>query len=89
MGHRGRPVPKRMTRINDLSLREGFEGAVSRIATRLRLTRLGPKRHPSAGERLPLGQGGRAADPVGLTIDEMALRVEMVVDTGMDGSEFL
>ena len=59
-------------------------GAVSRIATRLRLTRFGQKRHPSAGERLPLGQGGRVAKFVSLAVDEMAFRAEMVVQTGVD-----
>ena len=59
-------------------------GAVNRTASRLRLTRLGPKRHSSGGERLLLGQGGRAVGPGGMTIDEVALRVEMVVQAGMN-----
>lgn len=43
----------------------------------------------SGHEALPLGQGGRAAITVGLAINEMALRVEMVVQAGVDGSKFL
>ena len=38
---------------------------------------------------MPLGEGGRAADFVSLAIDEVAFVVEMVVDRGMDGAEFL
>ena len=40
-------------------------------------------------KQLPLGQGGRAAKFEGLTIDQVAFGIEMVVQGGMDGSEFL
>ncbi len=64
-------------------------GAVSLIATRLRLAHEGSKRASSGGKRLPLGQGGRAADLVSLAVDEMALLVKMVVHAGVNRSEFL
>jgi hypothetical protein len=38
---------------------------------------------------LPLGQRGRAAFLVSLSIDEMALKGEVIVDVGMDAGEFL
>lgn len=40
-------------------------------------------------EVLPLGQGSRAAGLVGLSIDEVAFGVEVIVDVGMDGGELL
>ena len=43
----------------------------------------------SGGKGLPLGQRGRASDLVSFTIDEVALRVEMIVKRGVDRSEFL
>ena len=67
----------------------GYGGAVSLIATRLRLAHEGSKRASSGGKRLPLGQGGRAADLVSLAVDEMALLVKMVVHAGVNRSEFL
>lgn len=50
---------------------------------------LGRKRHPSGGKRLPLGQGSRAAKLVCLVVDEMTLLIEMVMQAGMNGCEFL
>lgn len=45
---------------------------------------------PVSGHKvLPLGQGGRAASLVSLSVDEVALRVEVVVDVGMYCGEFL
>ena len=38
---------------------------------------------------LPLGQGSRAAKLVGVSIGEMALGVEVVVDVGMDRGTLL
>ena len=38
----------------------------------------------SGHERLPLGQGGRAAELVSLAIDEVAFRVEVVVQAGVN-----
>ena len=64
-------------------------GAVRPIATRLRLAHEGRKWPTSSGKRLPLGQRSRVSDLVSFTIDEMALRVEMVVQTGMNREEFL
>jgi hypothetical protein len=47
--------------------------------------RMGLMRHLNSGhEALPLGQGGRAAELVSFTIDEVTFLVEMVVDTGMN-----
>ena len=65
------------------------QGAVSLIATRLRLAHEGRKWPISGGERLPLGQSDRAAQLVYLAIDEVTFRVEMVVKRGVDGNEFL
>ena len=64
-------------------------GAVSLIATCLRLAHEGRKTPTSGGERLPLGQRGRASDLVSLTIDEVAFLIEVVVKTGMDRDELL
>jgi hypothetical protein len=47
------------------------------------------KRMASDGKVLPLSKSGRAAFLVCLTIDEVALRIEMVVQAGVDGSKFL
>ena len=46
-------------------------------------------RQASGHEGLPLGQGGRAAGLVGLSVDEVAFEVEVVVDVGMDRGELL
>lgn len=54
-------------------------GAVSLIATCLRLAHEGQKRPSLGRKRLPLGQGSQTAKFEGLAIDEMTLRVEMVV----------
>jgi hypothetical protein len=43
----------------------------------------------SGRKRLPLSPSGRAAVFESLTIDEMALGVEVIVQAGVDGSEFL
>ena len=59
-------------------------GAISLIATRLRFAQLAFWCETSAHERLPLGQCSRAAKLVGLSIDEMAFLVKMVVAVGMD-----
>jgi hypothetical protein len=40
-------------------------------------------------ECLPLSQGSRAAKLVGLAIDEVAFRMEMIVQVGMDRSKLL
>ena len=39
--------------------------------------------------KLPLGQSGRAAGLVGLSVDEVAFEVEVVVDVGVDRGELL
>jgi len=54
-------------------------GAVSLIATRLRLAHEGQKWPTSGRNILPLGQRGRATDLVSLTVDEVTLRVKMVM----------
>jgi len=54
--------------------------ALSRMRTRIRLTQLSLGCEPSAFERLPLGQRGRAAELVGLAINEMACLGKVVVD---------
>ena len=59
------------------------------MVTCLCWTQLGPKHRSSGGERLPLGQGGRAAGLVILAIDEVAFVVKMIVDGGVYGNEFL
>ena len=64
-------------------------GAVSLIATRLRLAHEGRKWPTSGRNILPLGQRGRATDLVSLTVDEVALLVKMVVETGVDRNELL
>ena len=46
-------------------------------------------RSASGHEGLPLRQGGGAAFPVGLTIDDVALEIEVVVDVGVDRGELL
>ena len=63
-------------------------GAVSLIATRLRLVHDGQKWTTSGGKRLLLGQRGQASDLVSFTIDEVALRAKMIVKRGVDGNEF-
>lgn len=65
------------------------KGAVSLIATRLRLAHEGRKWPTSGGKRLPLGQRSRASDLVSFTSDEVTLRVKMIVKRGVDGNEFL
>ena len=46
--------------------------------------------HVNSGHKgLPLGKGSRAARFEGLSIDEVAFGVEMVMQGGMDGGEFL
>ena len=55
------------------------DGAVRPIATRLRLARWCLNEPPSCGKRLPLGQCGRAGLLERVTIDEVALGGEMVV----------
>ena len=66
-----------------------LQGAVSRMATCLRWTEQGRKLPRLDDEQLPLGHGGRATDLEGLTVDEMALLVEVVVHAGMDRDELL
>lgn len=47
--------------------------------------RSAPPKHPVAGHKdLPLGHSDRAALLVGLSIDDVAFRVEMVGEQGMD-----
>lgn len=48
-------------------------GAVSLIATNLRLAHEGQMWQTSGSKRLPLGQGDRAAKLVSFTIDKVAL----------------
>ena len=64
-------------------------GAVSRMRTRLHWMDDVLECLRSAGERLPLGQGGRAANFEGLAIDEVALLGKVIVDGGVDGCELL
>ncbi len=40
-------------------------------------------------EVLPLDHGDRTVGLVSLTVDQVALRVEVVVNVGVDGSELL
>ena len=46
-------------------------------------------RFSSCHECFLLSQCGRAADLVGLSVDEVAFKVEVVVDVGMDRDELL
>ena len=86
-------TPRGMSGVSDdpesCWLRTKKSGAVRLIATRLRLAHDAPNRGLSGGKRLPLGQGSRAAYFVSLTIDEVSFLVEMVVQRGVDRSEFL
>ena len=43
----------------------------------------------SGHEGLPLGQCDRAAGLVSFSVDQVTLEIKMIVDVGMDGSEFL
>ena len=63
--------------------------AVSVIVAHLRLMRLPRIERGSGSKRPPLGEGGRAAGLISLTIDKIAFVVEMVVDRVVDGLEFL
>ena len=74
---------------NRPALRPFAGGAVSLIATRLRLALEGRKWPTSGSKRLPLGQRSRALDLVSFTSDEVTLRVKMIVKRGVDGNEFL
>ena len=65
------------------ALRKVVGGAVSLIATCLRWTQRAPELRVSPDERLPFGQRGRAAGLVGLSVGEMALLVEVVVDAAV------
>lgn len=56
---------------------------VSDLRSRVFMTRR------SGHEVLPLGQCGRAAVLVCLSVDEMALQIEVVMDVGMYGGELL
>jgi len=59
------------------------------MRTRLHLTQL-PPGHPDFGhERLPLDQGSRAAELVCLTVDEVALGVEVIKQRSVNRDEFL
>jgi len=64
-------------------------GAVSRMVTCLRLARLGKPGNLSGHEILPLRQRGGAAFLVCLSINEVAFGVEVIVQAGVNGSEFL
>ena len=64
-------------------------GAVSPMRTRLHWMNDVLECLRSAGERLPLGQSGRAANFEGLAIDEVALLGKVIVDGGVDGCELL
>jgi hypothetical protein len=44
---------------------------------------------PSGRKILPFGQRGGAPFTVGLAIDQVPFRVEMVVQAGVNGGEFL
>ena len=59
-------------------------GAVRPIATSLRSAQLGQGEPASGGERLPFGQGGRAVELVGLSVEEVAFGGEVVVKRGVD-----
>ena len=43
----------------------------------------------SGHEAAPLGQGDRAEELVGWSIDEVAFGIEVVLNVGVDGGEFL
>ena len=64
-------------------------GAVSLITNRLGSAQQSLGSATSAHKRLPLGQGGRAAKLIGLTIDEMAFLIKVVVDVRMNLGELL
>ena len=60
------------------------DGAVSRTATCLHSGAPCPTRPKSGGERLPLGQGGRASLLELVSADKVALRVEVIVEGSVD-----
>jgi len=59
-------------------------GAVSLTATCLQMGSFRKIGHNSGNEGAPLGQCGRAAFFVSLTVGEVAFLIEMVVERGLD-----
>ena len=64
-------------------------GGVSPTQIRLHWPESGQGRRALCGEHFPLGQGGRALGFVCLSADEVAVLVEVVVESGVDGAELL
>lgn len=67
----------------------GRTGAVSLTRTALHTMREAVEHARSACEAVPLRQSSGASGLVGVAVDQVAFKVEVVVDVGVDGSELL
>ena len=66
-----------------------WSGAVSPTARSLRMTQIVQGCHGSGRDFVPLGHSGRAAGFIVVAADEMSVLVEVVVESGVNGTEFL